>query len=75
MHGSRGVGSPLQRNRTQLVNDSSYSGEAGVSVTIERGTLVRARLTDVRALRERLGAAVNPEMADLDRYLSPEVAG
>jgi hypothetical protein len=43
-----------------------------VSVTIEGGALVRARLTDVRALQERLGVVVYPEMADLDRYLSPE---
>lgn len=53
----------------QLVNDGSYSGEAGVSVTIEGGALVRARLADVGALRERLSVTVYPEMA---QYFSPE---
>ena len=58
----------------QLVNDGSYSGEDGVCLTIDHGTLVRARLTDARPLSQALSSAVyGPMEALLQKYTLPRV--
>jgi len=56
----------------QLVNDGSYSGEAGVRVTLAKGVLVREPVANQRELREVLLARVYPDLEhELEKYRSP----
>lgn len=55
--------------RIQLVNDGSYVGEPGVSVTIAEGTLSRERLSRDRGRADGLRAAIYPEL-NVDAYVS-----
>ncbi|MBL8935776.1 MAG: hypothetical protein JNM69_14570 [Archangium sp.] len=52
-----------------LVNDGTYSGEDGATVTLVKGKLSRKRLTDCWALAEKLGAQM---FGDDEAFLDEE---
>lgn len=52
-----------------LVNDGTYSGEDGATVTLAKGKLSRKRLKDCWALAEKLGAQM---FGDEDEFLEDE---